>query len=205
MLSYRYGRIFPVGKTITNKRATRLVALEWARYFAVTLRAHEQGGNNRGPLVDAIENADTLPGKGYAWCQSFQNACWRLATGGRLVKKNGVYTIVGGNYLMGGTASVGLACEKARQLGYVVKRPYRGDHFGLQLGSDSWPDHTGIVDRVLSLGPLGFLCRTIEGNTSNASIQEGDACAVKTRFLSKRTIFYRVPGLTLNPHLPPKG
>ena len=132
------------------------------------------------------------------------NAAWKLATGGQMVKNKatGKWNIVGGANLAGGTASVGVAAAWANANGYRVSRPYRGDHFCLQLGSDSWPDHTGMVDRVLSLGPAGFLCRTKEGNTGS-NIAEGDGAYTKIRWLNRRTIFYRVPGVLTNPHLPP--
>ena len=189
--------------TKLRKMATRAVALEWLIYMADVLKVREVGGNNRGPLVEAIQGADTLPGTVYAWCQSTQNAAWRLATGGRLVRYRGKYRIVGGTMLAGGTASVGQFAAWARMRGYLVTRPYRGDHFCLQLGSDSWPDHVGMVEHVISLGPFGFLCRTVEGNTGS-DIADGDGLYRKTRFLNKRTIFVRVPGVQINPHRPPK-
>jgi hypothetical protein len=153
-------------------------------------KVREVGGWNAGPRVDMYEEADTLPGKRYAWCQSFLNAIHRLATGGVIVGGK----IVGGEMLMGGTASVGLACAEARKRGLLVSRPQRGDIFGMQLDSNSWPDHTGIILRVISVGVAGFLCQTVEGNTGSGSVDEGDGVYVRTRLLSRRTIFYRVPG-----------
>lgn len=175
-------------------RLARHVALEIALTEAKA-RVREVGGWNAGPRVEMYQRADTLPGIRYAWCQSFQNATWRLATGGRIA--GGM--IVGGRHLALGTASVGMAASWARTLGYVVSRPLRGDHFALQLGRDSWPDHTGQIVRVLSLGPLGYLCRTVEGNTGSGSIDEGDGVYVRTRRLNRRTIFYRVPGTAIIP------
>lgn len=190
----------------TTKMATRAVALEWNLYLAEVLKVRERGGNNRGPFVEAIQKADTLPGEFYAWCQSTQNAAWRLASGGRLTKVAGKYKIVGGSMLASGTASVGIFATWAKANGYVVSRPYRADHFCMQLTSDNWPDHVGQIVRILSLGPFGYLARTVEGNTGNASVADGDGMFVKTRFLRKsRTIFIRVPGMQLRPHRPPKG
>lgn len=153
-------------------------------------RVREVGGFNAGPRVETYQHADTLPGDHYAWCQSFLNAMHRLATGGLIVGGK----IVGGEMLMGGTASVGLACAEARKRGLLVSKPQRGDIFGMQLDSNSWPDHTGIILRVISVGVAGFLCQTIEGNTGSGSIDDGDGVYVRTRLLSRRTIFYRVPG-----------
>lgn len=154
-------------------------------------RVREVGGWNAGPRVETYQNADTLPGEHYAWCQSFLNAMHRLATGGLIVGGR----IVGGEMLMGGTASVGLACAEAKKRGLTVSSPKRGDIFGMQLTSDSWPDHTGIILNVISVGVAGFLCRTIEGNTGSGSVDEGDGVYIRTRLLSRRTIFYRVPGM----------
>lgn len=169
----------------------RLVALEYALTEAKA-NVREVGGWNAGPRVEMYQRADTLPGERYAWCQSFMNAMWRLATGGRVLSRD----IVAGEMLADGTASVGFAASWAYAKGYTVNRPYRGDHFCMNLDGDSWPDHTGQVDRVLSLGPAGYLCRTVEGNTGSGSIDEGDGVYPRTRLLSRsRTIFYRVPGM----------
>lgn len=172
------------------KRPTRLVALDYALAEAKA-NVREVGGWNAGPRVEMYQREDTLPGERYAWCQSFQNAMWRLASGGRIVGDD----IVGGEMLAGGTASVGFAVAWAKAHDWIVDRPYRGDHFAMQLDGDNWPDHTGQIVRVLSLGPLGFLCSTVEGNTGSGSIDEGDGVYPRTRWLSKsRTVFYRAPG-----------
>jgi len=185
--------------------ATRLVALEWALYCALTLKVREKRGHpNGGELVDMFNEADSLPGRGYSWCQSGQNACWRLATGGRIVKVNGRYTLRGGTMLAGGTASVGQFAENSRSHGYIVKRPYRGDHFCMQLTGDTWPDHVGQIVRVLHLGFGYYLCRTVEANTGDQNVADGDGFYVKTRLLrSDRTIFVRRGGFLLRPHYPP--
>lgn len=175
------------------KRALALEVMErWARDGV-----REFGGRNRGPVVEMIQRADLLlkPDIGYAWCQSAANAAWRLATGG-FVDVDG--NIRGGEYLAEGTASVGLAVEWAGREGFIVSRPFRGDHFAMQLNADRWPDHMGMIRRVLSLGRLGFLCQTVEANTSSGeagSQDDGDGVWPRVRFLShKRTVFYRVPG-----------
>lgn len=172
----------------------RIAAMEFELSEAKA-RIREVGGWNAGPRVEMYQREDTLPGVRYAWCQSFMNAGWRMATGGKIVGND----IVGGQMLLGGTASVGLAVNEARKRGYIVKRPLRGDHFALQLTSDNWPDHTGQIVQVLNLGPLGWLCRTVEGNTGSGSIDEGDGVYIRTRWLSNRTIFYRMPGNAIIP------
>lgn len=176
------------------QKPTRIHALEIGLAWEKK-NVHEVGRPNGGPIVEMIQRADALSGEFYAWCQSTQNFFWRLATGGKIKVVGGREDLVGGEMLCGGTASVGFAVAHAREKGWIVSRPLRGDHFAMQLNNDNWPDHTGQIVRVLKLGGFGFLCQTLEGNTSGDSIDEGDSLEVKTRFLSSsRTIFYRAPG-----------
>ena len=112
----------------------------------------ESGQNNRGKGVDAITRADTLPGVGYAWCQALQNFAWRRANG---------------EYLAGGTASVGKFRQWAADRAYVLRdsaRPQRADHITFLFDGDSWDDHVGMIERVIKVGPVLYLV-TIEGNT----------------------------------------
>lgn len=161
------------------------------REFIKLIGTTEVGGNNRGPVVDKIESADSLPGIGYAWCQSAVNYAWKLATG---------------DMLAGGTASVGLFVSWAKSKGYVVTRPYRGDHVAYQFDSDNWPDHVGMVEKVLQLGPT-FILQTIEGNTSSGeagSQDDGDGIYRRRRIVrASRVVFVRVPG-DMPPPVPTK-
>lgn len=166
---------------------------------------HEVGGNNRGPMVEAIQRADTLPGEVYAWCQSLQNAGWRLATGGVWKKVRGRVTLVGGDMLAGGTASVWAFSSWCEAHGFRVSRPLKGDHVCFSwkgTARSSVPgDHVGIVERVLALRPLGlYWVQTIEGNVSpvgalDASDANSGADGVyrKRRWIrSSDARFYRV-------------
>lgn len=177
---------------------TRLRALEQAQKY---VGVRERGGNNDGPMVDAFTRADALRGENYAWCQSFQNAMWRLATGGRMIRSvnaltNAVsYRIEGGKMLAKGTASVGFFVAHARKMGMVVERPARGDHVAFLFTADGWADHVGQIERVISLGPLVTI-QTIEGNTgagTAGSQDDGDGVYRRRRIMRRsKLIFIRV-------------
>lgn len=175
----------------------RLRALAQAQKF---VGVRERGAPNDGPMVDAFTRADGLAGENYAWCQAFQNAMWRLATGGKLVRTVHAdgrieYAIRGGKMLANGTASVGLFIGWAKALNLIVQRPARGDHVAFQFGSDNWPDHVGQIERVISIGPI-VIIQTIEGNTSSGeegSQDEGDGVYRRRRAMRReKLIFVRV-------------
>lgn len=145
----------------------------------------EQGGANTGPRVRQYQAQDGYQpanDTGYAWCASFVNACFAWA-GRPLVE-------------LKRSASVGFLLTYARERGWVVSVPARGDVFCYESASDSdsWPDHTGLV---LRRNPDGSL-RTVEGNTSGTSIAEGDGVYVKDRpkWFADRCAYIRVPGET---------
>lgn len=183
--------------------ATRHLALEHARSL---LGVHEAGGNNRGPMVEAIQRADTLPGEMYAWCQSFQNACWRLATRGRWANVAGRVELVGGEHLAGGTASVWVFSSWCEARGYRVTRPFKGDHICFSWSRAALAvvpgDHVAIVERVLSLRPFGYWVQCIEGNVSPVgALNASDANSGQDGVFRKRrwirpadARFYRVTG-----------
>lgn len=149
----------------------------------------ETTGPNRGPMVDRIEAADTLPGNGYSYCQSTQNYTWKVANGELLAR---------------GTASVWAFTVWARTRGYEVDRPLRYDHVTYDFGEGSGGpyDHVGQIEKVLRLGPV-MVIRTIEGNTSpgtSGSQTNGGGIYRKWRtVLRSRVAFFRVPGLCPHP------
>lgn len=154
------------------------------RELVKLIGASETDGPNRGPVVDKIEAADTLPGNGYSWCQSTQNYAWLQANG---------------ELLAGGTASVWAFTKWCRDRGYEVARPFKYDHVTYDFGEGSGGpfDHVGQIEKVLRLGPV-MVIRTIEGNTSDTdggSQSNGGGCYRKTRtVLRSRVAFFRVPG-----------
>jgi len=160
--------------TMLARERAVLLALEEARKGV-----REVGGNNRGPRVETYQRADGLPGEGYAWCASFVN--WCFLTAGRPLDE------------LKRSASVGFLETYARGLGWLHAKPARGDVFCWRSNDgDTWPDHTGFVVAVNRDGSL----RTVEGNTSSTSVDEGDGVYVKTRPASfaARCSFIRVPG-----------
>lgn len=154
------------------------------RVLISQIGVHEEGGNNRGPVVDEYQRADTLPGEGYAWCMSLQQWCWKTATGGEL--------------LADGTAGCATFYGWARRSGFLVARPLRGDHVLFDFDRDGhYDDHVGMIERVLRLGPV-LLLQTIEGNTSpddGGSQADGGGVRRKRRVVRRRTVaFVRIPG-----------
>ena len=136
--------------TITKREAA---LLELQKLVGV----HESGSNNRGPMVDKIEAADSLPGNGYSWCQSTQNYAWLKANDERLAD---------------GTASVWAFVSWAtRHHDHAIVNPKdgpkRGDHVTFAFHGGGPFDHVGQIERVLKVGPVMYL-QTIEGNTGAA-------------------------------------
>ncbi len=74
--------------------------------------------------------------------------------------------------------------------GYEVKRPRRGDLICFEWDRDNWPDHVGIVVRVLALrwrsGHFVGWVRYVAGN-------DGNAVADRKRWMTARDRFCRVP------------
>jgi len=164
--------------TVTTYRETAL------RIALTQVGVKEQPANsNRGPRVDVYQDADDLPGRGYAWCMSFVQWCYREAE----------------KTLPRRTPSVGFFLGWARDAGWVVPTPKRGDIVCYQFDADNWPDHVGIVSAVL---PGGFI-RAVEGNTAHGNDANGGAVMVRTRRTS-RCAFVRVVGQRPAPKPKPK-
>lgn len=151
------------------------------------LGIHEDARANRGPMVDKIEAADTLPGNGYSWCQSAQNYAWKLANG---------------ELLANGTASVWAFTKWADERGYRVSRPFKYDHVTYDFHGHGPYDHVGMVEKVLRLGPV-MIIRTLEGNTSSGSAgsqDNGGGLYRRTRTVRRSSVaFFRVPGTCPHP------
>ena len=111
-------------------------------------------GSNWGPRVRQYLAA---AGLGYPapWCMSFICFCYKQA----------------GHPLEYPTASVGLFLGWASKHGDVVVRPFRGDLVCYRWDADNWPDHVGIVERVLAVRWKGKVfagwVKTVEGNAND--------------------------------------
>jgi CHAP domain-containing protein len=172
-----------------SKRGLR--ALEYGLLF---LGVKEQpAGTNHGPSVRRRDKkgkwwtggidywcylANGVRG-GYPWCAAFATSCF---------KETG--TLIGDAR----RASVGFFEAWAKREGDLVTRPYRGDLACYRFDSDDWPDHIGIVHRVLALPGSGkpFLIRVLEGNTSLTNNSNGGQVMLRTRW-AYRCRFVRIP------------
>lgn len=111
--------------------------------------------SNRGEDIDRWNRNAGVPAGSY-WCMSFLYSCLKVM--GANVPK---------------TASVGMFLNWARANGFVVRRPRKGDivcFFFTNPTRSEWPDHVGIVRRVVGIRWRGkrFVgwVDTVEGNTS---------------------------------------
>lgn len=152
-----------------------LCALSKARAFIGT---HEHPpDSNRGPMIDKWNRDAGVP-VGSRWCMSFVHGMFLLC--GRT---------------LGGGASVGNFEDWARRRGWLVARPFAGDVVCYRFDADDWPDHTGIVERVLALRWQGrtFVgwVRIVEGNTSFGNDANGGAVMRRTRWI-RRAKFARI-------------
>jgi hypothetical protein len=149
----------------------RSLALENARR---EIGVREVGANNHGSRVEWFQTFDSLPGEGYAWCNSFVDAMFAVA-GRPLVE---TYR----------SAGVELTLARAKQLGWVVTNPQPGDLVVFTFS------HIGFVDEVRSSTLV-----TIEGNTGatgavSDSRNGGDGVYRKVRSRSLVRAYIRVPG-----------
>lgn len=179
MLPPRGGR--PPTDEVMQYRLARLVALD-AMLEQAAEGERETDGSNRSPLIDKINMAAGVP-VGSPYCASSVRYAFAQA---------GVPDFGGP-----GAASVGFTEQWAKDRGYLKKRPFRGDAFAWQIDGDSWPDHAGMVVRVISWGGVLFTVDTVEANTSSSkagSQGEGGGWYLRRRtFTRGRVTFVRDP------------
>lgn len=156
---------------MTVQKLARIRALEIA---ATQVGTKESPANsNSGVKVREYQAATTLKGTGWPWCAAFVNWCFLKA----------------GKPLPLRSASVGYLLADARNRGYVVSKPQRGDVVCFNFNGDNWPDHVGLVLRVLDARTI----ITIEGNTAVGNDANGGAVMQRTRNTA-RCAFIRYPG-----------
>lgn len=166
----------------------RVRALSKARTY---VGVHERpAGSNRGPEIDRwCRWANGLVG--YPWCAAFACGMVREACGLIVPTPK--------------RASVGFLEAWAAEVGSVLKagtRPRRGDWICYRFDSDNWPDHIGLVDRVLAVEWDGRwftgAVRTIEGNTAAGDDANGGQVQVRYRS-NVRAAFIRLDAKKLKP------
>lgn len=168
------------------KKPARLRALAAAQtYVGVRENPHLE---NRGTLID-----DWIRGAGYRLRQGKPGVPWCMCFVHAMFKEAAVE--------LGGWGSVGLFLDWARLHGYKIPaRPRKGDIVCYRWGADDWPDHVGIVEKVLALrwsrGSFVGWIRTVEGNTSSGaagSQADGGGVYRRKRWVA-RASFVRIEG-----------
>jgi hypothetical protein len=164
---------------LARERALEMALAEAAKHV------HEEGGANTGPRVKQYQEASSLSGTGWAWCDAFCDFCFEEA--GRPLDE------------LERSAGVQHSFDLAKQKGWIVAEPARGDLVGFQW--DSGPlDHIGFVVQPMPDGSI----KTVEGNTeamagTGHAQGEGDGVYVKVRPRSVCAAFIRVPGNVPDP------
>jgi len=140
----------------------------------------DPAGSNSGVWVNRFLKEGAGLGPGYPWCAAFLCYCFQKAG----------YPITFTN-----RASVGYWDKWIKEYGYLVSRPLKGDVVCYRFDSDDWPDHIGIVERVLAVRWRGktFVgwIQVIEGNTSLANQADGGRVMRRRRW-ANRCSFGRV-------------
>jgi hypothetical protein len=156
------------------------VAKILARNAALQAALHEvgvreRGANNQGARVNDYQRADSLPGVGYAWCNSFIDFCYEVV--GRPLTE------------LGNSASVDYTLHAALNHGWVEESPHDADLVVFNFS------HIGFVKHPVNKATL----ETVEGNTgASGAVSDskggGDGVYHKLRpsFLAKA--FIKVPG-----------
>lgn len=164
----------------SDRMPLRILALDVARKFLGT--RENPAGSNNGFWVGKFlrEGAGINPPA--PWCAAFVCYCYRTA-GEALTFPN--------------RASVGFFQQWMEREGITVNRPFRGDIVCYNFTSDSWPDHIGIVERVLALrwsgGRFVGYIQVIEGNTAPGNDANGGRVMRRYRW-ANRCQFGRIGG-----------
>lgn len=167
----------------------RLKALEQSKKY-IGVKEHPPG-SNRGPHIDrwtkwATERRFPKTGgiTGYPWCAAF--VCGMVRESCKLIVPEPKQ------------AAVGFLEAWAKRVGSLLKpgvRPRKGDWVCYNFDSDNWPDHIGIIDKVIAVrwfnGHFIGTIRTVEGNTSAGNNANGGQVQVRYRS-ARRCKFIRI-------------
>lgn len=164
---------------LARERALEMALAEAAKHV------HEEGGANTGPRVKQYQEASSLQGTGWAWCDAFCDFCFEEA--GRPLKE------------LERSAGVQHSFDLARAKGWLVEQPARGDLVCFQWDTGAL-DHIGFVVQPMPDGSI----KTVEGNTSampgtGHAQGEGDGVFLKIRPRKVCAGFIRVPGNVADP------
>lgn len=153
-----------------------------ARVAESQIGVREEGGNNRGPKVEAYQKATWLAGTGWAWCAAFVCWCVLQALQVRAIAPKGwARPRTAGAYDLEEWAA-GNKPHGANKGWRLMPRgtpPKRGD-----IVTFTWA-HTGIVTGFDALKRIAY---TVEGNASTKPVSDapsGDGVVAKTQPLAR--------------------
>lgn len=139
-------------------------------------------GSNHGTQIDVWQKR-TNGITGYPWCAAFVYC---------------MFSDVNKKVDVPGPALVENWVKWARQKGYEVLRPLKGDVICYDWEPNGWRDHIGFVEKVLALRWnkskrfIGWV-RTIEGNTAGGNDSNGGEVQRRWRWVNGAEVFVRVP------------
>lgn len=156
----------------SDNTPVRIRALDVARKF-IGVRENP-AGSNWGFWVGKFLREGAGLNFAAPWCAAFVCYCYKTA---------------GHPLTFPHRASVGYFEAWMRKQGQIVKRPYRGDIVCYNFDSDSWPDHIGIVERVLAVrwrgGEFAGWIQVIEGNTGIGNDANGGRVMRRYRWANR--------------------
>lgn len=155
----------------------------------------EQGGDNRGQMVDLFLRGVGLP-PGEPWCAAFVH---HVGFWSQFDPERGR-----SSWPLPATGACQQLADAASAHGALLAHPARGDLFVLWSPLLRRFAHTGIVIEVTETTPA-FACTTIEGNTNDDGSPEGWKIAVRYRRFAQsdphRFIRWTVMPTTVTPAL----
>lgn len=153
-----------------NIKAERLIASAMA-FVGFT----EQGGNNRGQIVERFLGSTGLVGA-YPWCCAYLYYVGFWSQYDAIAKKS--------SWPLPATASCLNLLKAAQEKNALIKIPERGDVFLMYVASERRIAHTGVILSVKPLPNGAFECLAVDGNTNTSGTRDsktGDGVLIKLR------------------------